>query len=79
MPTPEECKRIIGKLGMKYGVSPKLIIDRLLSADDKKEMISGLLTIEVLEIAMQVWIKAKFPNYAKGETTAIECAWKYLP
>ncbi len=68
MPTREECKRILSKLGFKFGVSPALIATRLLSEDDKNDMVNGELPLETLECAIQVWMKYGMPDYAHGLT-----------
>lgn len=65
--TTEECKSVLFKIGIKLGVSPKLISTRLLSQDDKKDMLQGLLPIDILTIAVQAWMKNKMPDYANGK------------
>jgi hypothetical protein len=64
----EDCKRILSKLGFQIGVSPKLIAERLLSKEDKEDMMNGLLSIETLDVAIRAWINASMPNYALGDT-----------
>lgn len=54
MLTVEECKRILFKLGIEFGVSPSLISTRLLSVQDKKDMREGVLTIDALRASMEV-------------------------
>lgn len=66
MPSTEDCKRILFKLGMKYGVSPNLISTRLLDASDKQSMLDGELDAEVLNVAVRCWIDAGIPDYANG-------------
>lgn len=52
--TKQECQRIIFNLGIKFGVSPKLISTRMLNAQDKCDMLNGDLTIEQLEKSVEV-------------------------
>lgn len=68
MATREECKRVLSKLGFKLGVSPSLIATRLLSEDDKQDMLNGDLPIEALECAVMLWKDAGMPDYAHGLT-----------
>ncbi len=69
MPTTDECKCMLSKIGFKLGVSPRLISTRLLSDDDKQDMLDGNLPIEALECAVKVWMDAGMPNYAHGDST----------
>ena len=55
MLSKEQCKRVLFKVGIKLGVSPKRISERLLSDVDKNDMMSGLLNIEALEAHTEVW------------------------
>jgi len=64
--TTEDCKRILFKVGIKFGVSPKLISERLLDAQDKCDMLNGEVPIEYLEVAVQAWKDAGMPDYSKG-------------
>lgn len=68
MPTREECKKILSKLGFKLGVSPALIATRLLSEDDKQDMVNGDVPMEALECAVKVWMENGMPDYAHGLT-----------
>jgi hypothetical protein len=72
MPTADECKKIISKLGFKLGVSPNLIATRLLSDDDKGDMMEGNTEISSLEAAVEVWRDNGMPNYAFGRTETYE-------
>lgn len=67
MPTRDECKRILSRIGFKLGVSPALISTRLLSEDDKKDMLEGNLPIDSLELHVKLWIEAGMPDYAHGD------------
>lgn len=74
MPTREECRKIIFNLGIKLGVSPKLISERLLSDIDKSDMLEGNLSIDALECHIRVWMKFGMQDYAHGRpiTLAME-------
>lgn len=47
----------------------ELISTRLLSKEDKQDMLSGLITDEALFVAVKCWMEAGMPNYSQGETT----------
>ena len=66
--TREQCQKKLFQLGIKLGVSPKLISLRLLSKEDKEDMLNGLLTDDALECHVKVWISNKMPDYANGNT-----------
>ncbi len=66
MLTAEQCKKKLFKLGIKYGVSPNLIATRLLSRDDKHDMLNGLFTDEFLDCHVKVWKEFGMCNYADG-------------
>lgn len=66
--TKEDCKRILFKVGIKFGVSPKLISERLLDAQDKCDMLNGEIPVEMLEVAVKAWMDAGQPDYAHGLT-----------
>jgi hypothetical protein len=68
MLTREQCQKKIFQAGVKLGVSPKLISVRLLSKEDKADMLCGLITDEVLETAVRSWMAAGMPDYAQGKT-----------
>ena len=66
--TKEECQKKLFHLGIKLGLSPKLISTRLLSKEDKQDMLNGLLPDEALECHVKCWMEAGMPNYAEGDT-----------
>ena len=66
--TAEQCKKILFNIGIKLGVSPRLISTRLLSREDKDDMLNGLLPIEALETHVKVWMDNGMPDYANGKT-----------
>mgnify|MGYP001570774667 CR=1 FL=1 len=68
VPTTEQCKHQLFKIGIELGVSPKLISTRLLSEDDKNDMVAGLIDHTTLVTAVEVWISNGMPNYAQGST-----------
>jgi len=39
-----------------------------LSAEDKKDMLAGLVPMETLVTAVKVWMDSKMPDYANGST-----------
>lgn len=66
--TAAECKSILFKVGIKFGVSPALISTRLLDAQDKCDMLNGEIPVEMLEVAVKAWMDAGQPDYANGLT-----------
>lgn len=64
--TKEQCKSMLFKLAVKHGVAPRLIYDRLLSKEDKDDMLSGLVTFDSLDKAVEVWMESGMGNYAQG-------------
>lgn len=53
---------------MKLGVSPKLISTRLLSAEDKEDMLAGLIDDDMLECHVKVWMEDRMPDLNKSST-----------
>jgi hypothetical protein len=49
-------------------VKAELISTRLLSKEDKQDMLSGLVSDETLFVAVKCWMEAGMPNYAIGDT-----------
>jgi hypothetical protein len=66
--TRPECQKMISTVGWLCGCSPKLIATKLLSEDDKQDMLNGDLDIEALECAVRVWMQYGMPDYANGQT-----------
>lgn len=66
--TKEQCQKKLFNLGIKLGVSPKLISTRLLSNEDKQDMLEGLIPDEALECHVKCWMEAGMPDYANGLT-----------
>lgn len=61
----EICKRMLFKLAIKHGVAPKLISERLLSKDDKEDMLNGLVSFETLDAYVQIWKEYGMCNYVE--------------
>ena len=76
--TIEECKSALFNLGIKLGVSPRLISERLLSKDDKDDMLNGLISLDELSIHCQVWLDNKMPDYATAIQLVISLIFNYL-
>jgi hypothetical protein len=70
--TIEECKTMLFKLAVKHGVSPKLISERLLSKEDKDDMLAGLITFDTLDCYVGVWKEQGMCNYANGSRQLYE-------
>jgi len=64
----EQCQKQLFNLGIKWGVSPKLIALRLLSAEDKNDMLADLVPKEALDCHVGVWSRNGMPDYANGNT-----------
>ena len=63
----EQCQKKIFQIAIKFGVSPTLISMRLLSKQDKHDMLSELVPDETLEAAVKCWMEAGMPDYANGK------------
>ena len=57
---------MIVKAAIKHGVPPKLISERLLSKEDKDDMLSGLVTYSTLDFFVGMWKESGMCNYADG-------------
>ena len=66
MMVKKDCQKILFNIGIKLGVSPRLISERLLDAQDKCDMLNGDVSQEMLEIAVKLWMDAGKPDYASG-------------
>lgn len=66
MPNKEKCKAIIRRAALHHGVSPALISTRLLSAEDKADMLAGDLPMDALYCAVECWKRVGMPDYANG-------------
>lgn len=68
MLSDDDCKSIISILCKRLCVRPKLVVERLVSEDDKDDMRNGDLTIDQLEAHIKVWVANGMPDYAHGKT-----------
>jgi hypothetical protein len=57
-------------------VKADLISTRLLSKEDKQDMLSGLVPDETLFIAVKCWMEARMPDYANGHTAPLKPQFK---
>ena len=69
MLNPEKCRKQLFNIGIKLGVSPRLISTRLLSTNDKEDMLSGLISDHELELHVKVWMEHQMPDYANGSNS----------
>ena len=70
--TVDECKRWLFKLGMKHGIAPRLISERLLSKEDKEDMLGGLVSFDTLDCHVKTWKEYGMCNYANGSMKEYE-------
>ncbi len=68
--TRQECKKILSVLGFELGVSPKLITERLLSDNDKVDMMDGVIPIASLRANIEVWVGNGMPDYVSLNSNA---------
>lgn len=66
--TEKECKSLIFKAAIEVGCPPAFISTRLLSKEDKLDMLNGDIPWESLLLHVQLWFKAGMPDYAHGNT-----------
>ena len=62
MYTKKQCQKKLFQLGLKYGVSPRLISTKLLSEQDKHDMLAGILSDEALDESVKVWVAGRAPD-----------------
>lgn len=70
-PTPlsvEQCKDLLKIVGKMLCVKAELISTRLLSKEDKQDMMDGNVPIESLITHVTVWMENGMPDYANGKT-----------
>ena len=58
---------------MKLGVNPNLISTRLLSKEDKEDMLRGLINEEALETAVKCWVASGMLEYARYKPRKPSC------
>ena len=68
MKTDQQCKSMLIRAGLKYGVSPTLISTRLLSEENKDDMRNGFVDQEDLNAHVEAWIEAHMPDYRNGSS-----------
>jgi hypothetical protein len=64
----EQCKDLLKMIGQALCVKAELISTRLLSKEDKQDMLNGLVPVETLMTAVKCWMAAGMPDYANGHT-----------
>ena len=74
--TKEQCKSKIFKIAIKLGCPPNLIATRLLSEEDKLDMIEGLVPDDAIEAHVRAWMDAGMPDYAHGSDIPYKSAPK---
>lgn len=62
----EQCKRMLFKAAVKHGISPRLISERLLSKEDKDDMLQGLVSFEMLDCFITMWKANGMYNCSDG-------------
>ncbi len=68
----EKCKSMLFKCAIKYGIAPKLISERLLSREDKEDMLNGLVSFETLDCFVAVWKEQGMCNHTDGSGSPYE-------
>lgn len=66
--TEKERDSLIFKAAIEVGCPPAFISTRLLSKEDKLDMLNGDIPWEALLLHVQLWFKAGMPDYAHGKT-----------
>lgn len=64
----EQCKDLLKMIGQALCVKAEMISTRLLSKEDKQDMLDGKLDLETLITAVKAWKKSGMPDYANGHT-----------
>lgn len=62
--TIDECKNAIRVIGNIYSIPPRLISTRLLSKDDKQDMLDDILSPRALMEAVEAWKANDMPMCA---------------
>lgn len=70
--TKDEVFRILSKLGFQLGVSPNLIINRLLDDHDLGNAMAAGIDISSLRASIAVWRDNGFCDYAHGKTEPMQ-------
>jgi hypothetical protein len=61
--TEREAKSILFKIGVEFGVSPAKISTKLLSKEDKQDILNDLIPMETLKLAVRLWNDAGQLDY----------------
>jgi hypothetical protein len=70
-PTPlseKHCKDLLSEIAKMLCVKEEMISNRLLSEEDKQDLLDGNIPIESLITHVKVWIANGMPDYAHGNT-----------
>lgn len=62
----EQCKDVLRMIAKMFCIKTELISTRLLSNDDKKDMLNGLVPIDSLITHVKVWKEYGMCNYSDG-------------
>lgn len=62
----EHCKDLLRTIAKMFCIKAELISTRLLSSDDKDDMVNGLVPIDSLVTAVRVWKENGMPDYTNG-------------
>ena len=71
----EHCKDLLRMIGKMYCIKAELLSTRLLSKEDKQDMLDGLISIECLASHVAVWKEDGMPNYSEGKFERYEQRW----
>lgn len=66
MLTIQQCKRMILQSALQAGISPRLISERLLSDEDKQDMLNEEISQDCLNLHVEIWMRLKMPDYRNG-------------
>jgi hypothetical protein len=72
----DECKKSIISIGWRCGVPPSFISERLLSKDDKEDMLNNLLPPEVLHVFVETWKEQGMSDVAHGKSKPYNKYWR---
>ena len=59
----EHCKDLLRMIAKMFCVKAELISTRLLSKEDKQDMLEGLISVEELLSHVKVWVQNGMPDY----------------
>lgn len=64
--TTSQCKSMLFRIGLKHGVSPGAISTRLLSDEDKEDMLHELISEDDLDRAVEAWKDSGCHDLSRG-------------